>query len=76
MKAAKSLDISTKSVNSSIVHTSAQAKGISTPLVDANLARQSSSFMGNSPVNEDNDNPDVIPNQYGEPWLESYRITN
>lgn len=66
MKEAKSLEISTKSVNSSNMHPSGQSKGISTPLVDASLARQSPSFMGSSPVNEDNENPDVIPNQYGE----------
>lgn len=66
MKEAKSLEISTKSVNSSNMHPSGQSKGILTPLVDGSLARQSPSFMGNSPVNEDNENPDVIPNQYGE----------
>lgn len=43
----------------------ARDNGISTPLVDSNLLRQSPQILGEPPDVDDTD-PDVIPNQYGK----------
>lgn len=68
MKNAKSLDLSAKSKNQSSILPIPRVKGTGSPLVDASsIVRQNPQFLGSSPdTTEDNDNPDVIPNQYGE----------
>jgi hypothetical protein len=67
MKSAKSLDMSTKSKNQSSILPIPHVKGTGSPLVDSSIVRQNPQFLGSSPdTTEDNDNPDVIPNQYGK----------
>jgi len=66
MKNAKSVDISGKSMDCQLQSMSqVRENGISTPLVDSSLMRQSPQMMGEPPDGDDTD-PDVIPNQYGE----------
>lgn len=66
MKNAKKVDISAKSKDCQLQPMSqTRENGISTPLVDSSLMRQSPQLMGDPPDVDDAD-PDVIPNQYGE----------
>ena len=70
LKNGKTADISAKSMMDcqlqSMSQTARENGGLSTPLVDGSLMRQSPQLiLGEAPDGDDTD-PDVIPNQYGK----------
>lgn len=71
LKNAKTADISAKSMMDCQLQSMSQTNarengGISTPLVDGSLMRQSPQLMMSDAPDADDTDPDVIPNQYGK----------